>query len=677
MLHRILLLVVASWPWFASSTALAAPTLSLAVGGSPPLVAGRPLVTDQLDLSLQITSPYEIASIAVNAGSLSTSLPAGATAGLIDVTSLARGVHVVSVVVTDALGAEANASLEFFLNHSPVLSSSEPVEGQVVRGGSFSARITCQDDDPLGCSSLRVSGVGFEPLESTSGVINASISVDNPAIGNGSTYQLLLEATDSDGAMRVMRRHVVVERSAGLDLVENTLGAVLDFDATRMLVRTADDGLALVPRGSGQATMLASGPGIGEQAALTTTGALWIESVGNWAGHCTRSTVLWHLLDGQPVRVGQTCDHAPFFVSSSEALSQLFETTAEGEVLVRFGRRDAASGHEQLGPTWPRPEQQVPQGFIWASNGDVFGYVDDPSGPATLTRVFRDHEGTLDEIGSVPYAQGTRLLPHTDGSVVALVRNDTELWVADVAANGGFQQIGDLAPYSHAAGGGRLAYSQPGDTGIRHVWLQEQGGTPQRVTFYGSDTDVEAVDPAGRVLATVLGSAPAGADPEAGEPGQRGRYLIDSESPTQARWLISHFQGRVFLRCDGWYLAIGSGLLRFNQPELQSSFPCPEARAPAEVEPDAGLGSPGDAGQDGDGRTPDEDGESDEDDGGDPRPDPTPMTEKESAERDDKPEGTSARAGSDCAVHPAQGSGGAWFGLLVLLFAVRGRRTGA
>ena len=159
--------------------------------------------------------------------------------GTLDVTPIAQGPYTLTVTATDANDTIGSASIPITVDRPPTITVTAPFDDRVVRP-SIPVEVTCTDDDPAGCASLRVTFGGV--VLTGQSIISALIT---PVSGEGTTSTLDAVGTDTAGqTSATLKRSLHIENSTELTELLRVPGKVLDFSATEVLyLNDAKNGL--------------------------------------------------------------------------------------------------------------------------------------------------------------------------------------------------------------------------------------------------------------------------------------------------------------------------------------------------------------------------------------------------------------------------------------------------
>jgi hypothetical protein len=449
-------------------------------------------------LVVAVDSLLEVASVTAHLPSSQTPLVPGNAGGsepgwlgFVPGDPLPRGPVVVRVTAVDVRGNEGDLFLWFDIDHPPVISVGEPLDGSVVRT-SVAVAATCADDDPAGCALI---AAGLEAFPSPTLTGTSSVSGTFSLVGLfPRPIEVVFIARDSAGTAVTARRLVWLEPSPNLVEVGAAPGEVLDATTTRALFRVAGAaGIADLPTGATITTPIADPIDGG---LLVPGGASFVTlPVGGFAS----LGQVW-VPPSDPVPLGRVDGRQSLQVDGSWLLSTRVGSIPPPELV----RRDLTSGAEVTVTTDATSFQ-----CDLAATGDVV-FVS-----AADRDLWRSRLAPLTRDGQ---ARGR---PRTDGTRVLYVK---EVAPGDLRAtlfDGADQSLAAASPCvlepCLALSGAWAAFVGPSQTGSQQVWRNGPGGLEQ-VTFFGQSPDLEGLTPDGVVIlrsgGTRYRSAPGALDPQ-------------------------------------------------------------------------------------------------------------------------------------------------------------------
>jgi hypothetical protein len=157
--------------------------------------------------------------------------------GSVPLTGIPRGAQTVTVVAQDINGRTGQAQTSFTYDQKPVLTVTAPIDHTVARPWIHVAA-TCADDDPQGCTFLRVYWINpfgnSVDLATGTSTIDATVSL---AANEGNDLTLHFEAVDSAHQGSTEIRFAPVDSSSDLYEIERVGGLILDVQPDRILFR--------------------------------------------------------------------------------------------------------------------------------------------------------------------------------------------------------------------------------------------------------------------------------------------------------------------------------------------------------------------------------------------------------------------------------------------------------
>ncbi|MEM7280019.1 MAG: hypothetical protein AAF438_00110 [Pseudomonadota bacterium] len=193
-----------------------------------------------LNVSFVSESTFEVVSVSVTVGSLTTDLMfmlgGGPTSGpsrffgSLDISTLARGDYVATLLAEDGLGNSYETTIPFSVDRPPTVVTIAPLVGTVARP-ELAVHVRCQDDDPgTWTASFRVGGL----------VISAAPGVDliDPALelaGSTNEFEATAACVDSAGQRTEEVINLFNDPSQTLTELESVNGPILDLTDTQIL----------------------------------------------------------------------------------------------------------------------------------------------------------------------------------------------------------------------------------------------------------------------------------------------------------------------------------------------------------------------------------------------------------------------------------------------------------
>jgi MYXO-CTERM domain-containing protein len=546
---KLVVAVFLVWP----AAALAGPVVTLQ---APADAAG---VADVVPVQASIQSDVVVASVTVSIAGVSKvhTGPTSSVSDSLDISSLPLGPVTLTVKAVDAMGGEGTATAALKHDHAPVLQVTTP-EGAVARP-DLPLRATCSDSDLYGCTGITVSG--GVTASTTSSTLDQTVSLQAM---NGHTLSVTFTATDAAGLTSTKTLTVYIDESPLLALEAAVPGAILDFDATRILFQ-AGSMIHLRDRATSRDTPLGPLADPGGVGYLTPAGALWPGGELR-DGVVTSNTI--SVIGELRVAGGWAAWLAPPTASPPT------------DVFVR----DLTAGTT----TGVMTGTAGVFGVDVAENGDVvFPYWTDTSnrfvarrrGTAVTTLI---HDAT-------PWEN-----PRTDGvNVVVSFHSSfgnhlkTEAYTASgevvgLADSFGGAMPGDRCgearpPADYALAGGWIAFTNPVDpsTCVRLIHTRSPAGTIGLATTLNQDAFIRGVSASGEVAYSSSVDS---------------RTYLGSAASPSLREIVPHALGTFRAVGDQWYVMIGNSLFRVQRDAADGGAPDGPAGTDASGgAPDAGA----------------------------------------------------------------------------------------
>jgi hypothetical protein len=214
----------------------------------PSVVIRSPTATlygDNVPIEAFVTSGVALKGVRAALENVALDLVSPSTSvwtGTMDVTPIARGSRTLTVTATDVNDAIGTASVTLNVDRPPKISVAAPLDGRVVRP-SFPVEVTCVDDDPAGCTSVRAV---IDGSILAAGSASLSTNATPPAHTEGRSIVVDLVGVDSAGQSVTQKRTLYVENSSGLAEIQRVPGKLLDFSATDLLYRNEAENALLI-----------------------------------------------------------------------------------------------------------------------------------------------------------------------------------------------------------------------------------------------------------------------------------------------------------------------------------------------------------------------------------------------------------------------------------------------
>jgi hypothetical protein len=500
------------------------------------------LVSDNLEICVQINSLYEVQQVKAVVETLETTLiySGGCWGGSISILGLTRGTKVLKVTATDVYGSTEVAETTFIYDQPPVLNIQAPLDLTVARP-QLQLTISCTDDDPVGCASINVySSVyyGTETLIATGqNNINQSVSLANY---DGQYIKLSIYARDSAGQSVYVTRRVYVESSVKLHEVERVSGLLWDVQPDRILyVDCVSGALKILNRLTRQDTILLNLSNQldcplnvpGDSFVFRRHGFLTpLGSIFSAAGS------IYDYQDGVLLEL----DHVGGSAGSLEVKGNyaIWNEDYLGQSNSHLLLRNLITG------TIITIATQNMDSSV-ASNGDVVYLLNN--------QIYRFRYGITTEIPSDVNPVRKSLL--TDGINIVYDTCDSNynFRTCDIILYGESGKITlatlpqhrESEAWGYQVNDGWVAYNKLGSGGQLQVWTHSPSGQDTQISFFGSSSQIDSLAPNGEVTFV-----------------NRDRLYLSK--PGLVPVDISSSLGRSFWQNGQWYVHIGRSLFLYD-----------------------------------------------------------------------------------------------------------------
>jgi hypothetical protein len=529
-------------------------------------------VGDSLAVAATITSPYALASVTAQVGSVSGAMTTSLNStGTLDISTIPTGPAMLTVTVTDVLGGTGSANVTFAHDYAPVLTVTAPLPGTVARP-TLHVAASCTDTDAYGCASIAVrltSPTGTALASTSAATLDQTLDLTTYL---GKQINLYIVATDTAGATTVSQvLPIYIDTSPRLVEVESVLAPIVDLDSTRILY-----GTSIHTRGttSGDVTLPSS---LGTTCRLSTNGAFC--DSGEWKSGSIATT--WTTA-----------------VSSSN-----FPAQVPGYTIAGRGNAAIWSGPDPGGPplfdAYYRDSAgakttnlaSLSSGFLVpqdvAANGDAVFILNDPLSNNYVVYLYRG--GVWSAITDTSPAGPKYQVALTDGTNVIYHR-----WYLGVGGGGTYlynesaattvalvpDNSCNLFSASYALYNGWTVYAAPDGACTQQVWTRAPNDTRKQISIWSTDSYAEAVNDSGAAMlwngSTRYSVAAAGGLPDA----------------------ISSTLGRAVWLDSQWYVIMGRTLFSVAGPMPDGGTPdmtvLSDLSTPLDLTVPADLSVPGD-----------------------------------------------------------------------------------
>jgi len=498
---------------------------------------------NELNVVTIVTSQYEIQTVQARIGDRETNLSfspcayvnkygdcGSGWAGTLFLAGLARGEQLLVVRAVDFFGETAEAQKTFVFDLKPNLSVTAPLDGMVARP-DLPISALCTDDDPQGCVSIKVTVDGATITTGQSG-LDEIVSL---AAYDGRQIALTITATDSLKQQTSVQRTVYVDANPRLHEVATLNGIIWEAQPDRILyLETTATGKALKihHRESGRETVVMDEPDkLPVYGYLTPSGAIFMEQSGN-----VLTSVIYDYRNETLIEVGHPNSANSLKVSGNYAIWNQD---------LKLYLRDLPAGTNTLvsekAGNWKNDVAANGDVVFWQLvDYEIYRYRPD-SGTVRLTTAAADRRNIY------PLTDGNNVVFQQTGKSSAPPISIEMLAAAGEATLASYASSSLLNPgTNYQINNGLVAFTRPGAGGISQVWVRATSGAETQITYFGTNSTIEALAPGGEIIFAN---------------GQR-RYL---GRPGQIQPLdIASRLGKVFQRDCRWYQAIGRSLFEIE-----------------------------------------------------------------------------------------------------------------
>lgn len=499
----VLVLSLFSGQEFASSTNAQQSPITI-IFGAP---SANALSNTTLTVAVGVTSLYQISTVKAKVEGRETNLTFSSCAyvypricnpgyvGTISLAGLPRGTATVLATATDVFNNTATAQTTFRYDQPPRLAISNPLPETVARP-NLRVKISCSDDDPVGCNNLLVFFNDFSLVnQPASANLDAELSL---AQFQGQSGDLCVRAKDSADQLVGECRTIYVESSPVLTEALSVGGKIWDAQSDRVLFsekRNGTDVLKIRNRVSGAETELVTLtnktlPYTAPKPAvyLTPKGAIFVASPTNDAFN---NVYEWR--DGQLFDLGATDSSSSLQVNGGYAI-------------------------------WTRPTLMVLRDLVSATNTDIYipGTIGNngnallPNGEIVcwvyistgISHLYRYRNGQITQLTNKD--KGQDVYPVSDGKNIVFRRINGQNFDIVLLNESGETVLATLTGGYSPAGSfyqvnnGRVAYTKPGANGGLQVWLRSAAGQDVQQSFFQAATFPDALGPNGELSVITL-----------------------------------------------------------------------------------------------------------------------------------------------------------------------------
>lgn len=501
-----------------------------------------------LTVQVEVKSQLEIATVIAKAGTTQVPLtPTGQRnvfGGTLPLTALQQGTHTMTITATDITNYAVSKDWPFIYDTPPIIEWEGPLDESVARS-EVRIKAKCIEENGAPCTvclmaKQRNSSGGFDFVKHAPGEIDADIDLSDL---DGFTMDFVVTATDQYQAVTATRR-IYIESSPYLKEVASVDNKIVDFDGQRLAYGRMEDGLRKPEifdlHTSAATTVPATFDVNPETIMLTQNGAIFRKAT-------TTSNI--GLYEWQGSSIAQLVPHER--ILAGVRMKGDYIIWLDGNALYR---RTLSSGTTLLLSTN-------------ASNSGNDIFEDGTVAYASGYNVYRYNNNVHTKITN-DYTLSVRNSAVTIENDILVYRKSETCCGVDtrsaIAMHDGTSEI-LLSDFQLRAGGlddkisnGYIAYSNPGNLGQNQVWVRQPSGENHQVTFFGTSSGIELLNPLGDVI-TINGNTKT-AWPNDSQYRLR-RYLSDKQGHSKE---ICSSQGKTFWVNDKWYIAMGRTLFTID-----------------------------------------------------------------------------------------------------------------
>lgn len=497
-----------------------------------------------LAVLVEVKSQLEIATVIAKVGT--TQVPLTLTGqgnvfgGTLPLTTLQQGTHTMTVTATDITNYAVSKDWPFIYDTPPVIDWEGSLDESFARS-EVRVKAKCIEETGSPCTVslianlLNASG-SFDLVKHAPGEIDAVIDLSD---FEGNTIDLEVVATDQYQAVTTSRR-IYVESSPYLKEVASVSNRIVDFDGQHLAYGRIIDGLRKPEIFDLQTSATTTVPAAFDvdpaTVMLTPNGAVFrkAKTTSNVGLYEWQGSTIDQLVPPER-RVEGIRINGDYMIWSE--LNYLYRRNLSEGTTILLSTNASNSGNSILG-----------DGTVgYASGYNIYRFKD-----GVHTKITDDYT------------------PSVRNSIVALenealvyVKTETCCGVNTRSAIAMHDGTGEnlLSDFQLRAGGvrnqisnGYIAYSNPGNLGQNQVWVRQPSGESHQVTFFGTSSNLELMNPSGDVI-TINGNTKTNWINNSQYLYRR--YLSDKQGYSKE---ICSSQGKAFWVNDKWYIAMGRTL---------------------------------------------------------------------------------------------------------------------
>ncbi len=485
-----------------------------ASGGAPTYVGS------DLHVAVTVQSTYEVRSVSVRIDAAQADMTysdcgvsdrygcVGGWSADLSLAGTARGEKTMVVRAVDVFGNSTEAQQTVVYDDKPVVTVIEPLDLSVA-DPMLRIVAECTDDDPDGCASLEASVSGSrDPLLTGSSGLDDTVSLAGHV---GGTVTIVVTGTDSAGQRVSVRRSVYVLAGGRLHEVARAPGEVWDYgeDGRVLFVVHRQEGDALKwLDAAGEEHVVYDGAGKKiDRARLTPHGAMF--HMYDADQYSFRGD-FYDYRDGSLLKLPRAYVNS-FKVAGKYAIwggngdSNVYLRDLEAGTTVVAGERGSGT---DMRPSWPdladngdvvfvNGNYEFDTNIIRYRDGARTRITDDRGAAAGVPSWYRNYFPRTDGI-NVVYTKKQVHNPPAPGPVAVYLHDGSGETLLVTLDDGAGQY--DPPPFpQYLLNGGWTAFLKPSASGVWQVWLRSPSGQESQVSFFGTDSRIDALAPSGEV----------------------------------------------------------------------------------------------------------------------------------------------------------------------------------
>ncbi|MBT1696928.1 T9SS type A sorting domain-containing protein [Fulvivirgaceae bacterium PWU4] len=497
-----------------------------------------------LAVLVEVSSQLEIAAVIAKVGTTQVSLTLtdqrNVFGGTLPLTALQQGTHTMTITATDITNYAVSKDWPFIYDTPPIIEWEGPLDESTARS-EVRVKAKCREENGTPCTislmaKQRNSLGGFDFVSHAPGQIDADIDLSDL---DGFTMDLVVTATDQYQAVTASRR-IYIESSPYLKEVASVDALISDFDGNNIAYTRLIDGIHKPEiydlQSSATVTVPVDNDIRSSSLMLTSEGLLFMNS---WGPYLTKGLYAWN---GTMVNQLTPGDR------------NVQNVKINGDYAVWIDRNYLYLRKFSDGLTQVVSDKGVsladvaPDGTItYTLSNNVYVYKNGVHTRLTNDSpvLLKNESPLISSDGKIFYEKIEPCCGIDIKSAVAMHDGTSETLLR------GYELRDRL---SKQVNNGYIAYGYPGSLGQNQIWVRQPSGESHQVTFYGTSSTLELLNPSGDVI-TINGNTKTGwiNDSEY----RFRRYLSDKQGNSKE---ICSSQGKAFWANDKWYITMGRTL---------------------------------------------------------------------------------------------------------------------